>query len=98
MTATEKTSGSVNEAQRLASLIEGHQSNTGKSAGVVVADNKYGTVENYLWCYDRGISAHKADLKETQDKQGLRGGVFPEEAFTCDAATDTYRWVLSKVL
>jgi IS5 family transposase len=91
VTATEITTGAVHEAHRLKSLLQSHRYNTGRSAEIVVADNKYGTVENFLWCSDRGIKAHIPDLKEMQDKKGLRGDVFPEEAFAYDASTDTYR-------
>jgi transposase len=91
ITATEVTPGQVNEAHRLPALIEQHQENTEKSVETVIADSKYGTVENFLHCHDHQISAHIPDLKERQEKSGSRAGIFPEEAFVYDAQTDTYQ-------
>lgn len=91
ITATEVTPGSINEAHRLTSLIDTHQKNTDMSVETVIADTKYGTVENYLACHDRNIKAHIPDLKTSQDKGNRRVGIFPENAFAYDPATDTYR-------
>ncbi|MGA3086558.1 MAG: IS1182 family transposase [Thermodesulfobacteriota bacterium] len=91
ITATEVTRGQINEAHRLPALIEGHSLNTEKAVETVVADSKYGTVENYLQCYDLGIKAHIPDLKKKQDQTGRREGIFGEEAFAYDPNTDTYR-------
>lgn len=90
ITATEVTPGQVNEAHRLPTLIEQHQENTEKAVETVVADSKYGTVENYLTCYDFGIQAHIPDLKKKQDNTGRREGIFGEDAFTYDPDTDAY--------
>ncbi len=91
ITATEITAGGVNEAHRLMSLVEAHRRNTHKSAEVVVADSKYGTIENYLACHDHGVKAHMPDLKREQDKGGRREGIFPMEVFQYDSETDAYR-------
>jgi IS5 family transposase len=91
ITATEVTPGEVNEAHRLTSLIERHQETTGHKVDTVIADSKYGIVENYLACHDRGIKAHMPDLKKKQENKGLRQGIFPETAFEYDAETDTYQ-------
>ena len=98
ITATEVTSGGVNEAHRLIPLIEAHRKNTGRSAEVVVADSKYGTIENYLSCYDRGLKAHIPDLKNEQDQGIRRRGIYPTESFEYDAASDTYRCPAGEVL
>lgn len=90
ITATEVTPGEANEAHRMGALIEGHHRNTGRDVRVVVADNKYGTVENYLWCAERGIRAHIRSLEETHRGSGRQEGIFPKEAFTYDAVTDTF--------
>ena len=90
ITTTEVTRGQVNEAHRLTGLIEGHTLNTEKAVETVVADSKYGTVENYLQCYDLGIQAHIPDLKKKQDQTGSREGIFGEEAFQYDPTTDSY--------
>lgn len=90
ITATEATPGDVNEAHMMVGLIESHQLNTETWVETVVADSKYGTIENYLGCYDRGIRAHIPDLKEAQSNSGSRAGIFSEEEFIYDKETDTY--------
>jgi len=91
ITATEVTPGEVNEAHQMLPLLEDHQKNTEKAADTVVADTKYGTVENYLSCYELGLQAHIPDLKSSQETAGQRKGVFSDEAFTYDPESDTYR-------
>ncbi|MGH9879660.1 MAG: transposase, partial [Nitrososphaerales archaeon] len=76
ITATEVTPGDVNEAHMMFWLIESHQLNTETWVETVVADSKYGTISNYLGCYDRGIRAHIPDLKGVQSKSGSRAGIF----------------------
>ncbi len=76
ITATEVTPGQVNEAHRLPTLIEEHQENTEKAVETVVADSKYGTVENFLHCHDLQIAAHIPDLKGQQEKSGSRAVSF----------------------
>ncbi len=96
--ATEMTTGGVNEAHRLEALVTTHKNTTNRSVETVVADTKYGTVANYLYCYDRGIEAHMPDLKRTQEQSGLRSGIFGEEAFSYESDTDTYRCPGGKAL
>ena len=91
ITATEVTTGETNEAHRLLPLVEQHGRNTEQAAEVVVADTKYGTVDNYIACHDRGLRAHIPDIKRSQDNSGRRKGIFPEEAFSYDPQTDSYR-------
>ena len=90
ITATEVTAGQVHEAHRLQALIDTHENNTGTSVETAVADSKYGTIENYLACKDRGIRAHFKSLEETQKDTGTKKGIFPKEAFTYHAETDTF--------
>jgi len=98
ITATEVTGGDVNEAHIMVSLMDSHQKNTEIRAETVVADSKYGTIDNYISCYDRGVRAHIPDLKEEQSKRGLRGEIFSEDSFIYDKETDTYRCPAGKVL
>ncbi len=90
ITATEVTPGDVNEAHKLTALIDNHNSNTGKKPDIVVGDSKYGTIENYLSCYDRGIKAHMTDLKTHQDGKGGKSGIFSSEMFQYDKENDCY--------
>ena len=91
ITATETTPGDVNEAHEIVPLIESHHFNTGIQAGTVVADSKYGTVENFLACHDRGVKAHMPDLQEWTAKRMEKLNIFPEERFEYDEESDTYR-------
>jgi transposase/uncharacterized protein (UPF0179 family) len=90
ITATEVTPGEVHEAHRLESLIDSHQNNTGRKVETAVADSKYGTMENYLACQDRGIKAHFNSLEETQKGTGTKKGIFPKETFRYDADNDIF--------
>lgn len=91
ITATEVTPGEVHESHRFESLIDTHENNTGATVEKAVTDSKYGTIENYLICKDRGIKAHFQSLEETQKDTGTKKGIFPKEAFSYNAETDTFR-------
>jgi transposase len=91
ITATETTPGDVNEAHEMVPLLESHHLNTGIKAGTVVADSKYGTVENFLACHDRGVEAHMPDLQESTAKRIEKLNIFSEERFEYDGESDTYR-------
>ena len=91
ITATETTSGDVNEAHEMIPLLESHHLNTGIKADTVVADSKYGTIENFLACHDRGVEAHMPDLKESLVKRRDKVDIFSEERFEYDRESDTYR-------
>ncbi len=90
ITATEVTPGEVHESHRLESLIDTHEKNTETSVETAVADSKYGSIENYLACRDRGIKAHFTSLEETQKGTGTKKGIFAKEAFSYNAETDTF--------
>jgi transposase/uncharacterized protein (UPF0179 family) len=90
ITAAEVTPGEVNEAHRLESLIDSHEKNTERKVETAVADSKYGTIENYLACDDRGIKAHFKSLQETHKDTGTKKGIFPKEAFSYDADKDIF--------
>ena len=90
ITATEVTSGDVNEGHRLEALIDAHHTNTHRSAEVVVADTKYGTIENLLSCADRGIEPHIPDVSATNAKRAQMADLFPAELFRYDPEQDCY--------
>jgi IS5 family transposase len=90
ITATETTAGDVNEAHRMIPLLESHHANTGRMAEGVVGDSKYGTIENYLACRDRGVEAHLPDLGECSAKRAKKSKIFSEERFEYDPQNDTY--------
>ena len=82
ITATETTPGDVNEAHVMMPLIEEHKINTGISAETVVADSKYGTIENFLACHDRGLKAHIPDLRKAAEKRIEKLYIFKDDKFT----------------
>ena len=90
ITALETTPGSIAENKRLLPLMEQHQQNTGESAQTVVADHKYGTVENFVACQQRGAVTHMGDARGKQNHPKA-DGLFAETAFAYDAAANTYR-------
>jgi len=90
ITSTEVTRGDVDDSHRFHSLLEAHRNNTGISAKTAVADSKYGTVENFLACKDRGIRPHIPDLKRSQETGGKRQGIFSNSAFAFNPESNTY--------
>ena len=91
ITATAVTPGDVNEAHLLLALADTHQANTARGADTVIADSKYGTIDNYLACHDRGVAAHLPDLKKAADKRAAQRKIFADTRFVYDPETDTYR-------
>ena len=91
MTAVQVRPGDVNEAHLLVPLWQSHQRTTRRSAHTVVADSRYGTIENFLACHDRGLAAHLPDLKHAADQRAAHRQHFADAQFTYDATMDTYR-------
>lgn len=91
ITATEATPGDINEAHRMMSLVEQHEATTGVTVETVVADSKYGTIDNFLACHDRGIQAHMPDLRGAALKRTKKRSIFTDDMFLYDSQTDTYR-------
>ena len=73
ITASQATTGSVDDGQTLQEILHVHTNNTAKSVHTVVADSRYGNKENFLMCHDSRINAHIACLEKTQ-----RGSYLPE--------------------
>ena len=98
ITATETTPGDVNEAHVMMPLIEEHKINTGISAETVVADSKYGTIENFLACHDRGLKAHIPDLRKAAEKRIEKLYIFKDDKFTYNKESDTYTCPAGNIL
>jgi hypothetical protein len=90
VTAVETTTGSIAENKRLLPLVEQHEANTGQPVQTAVADRKYGTAENFVVCQQRGIRTHLGDARHATPNARCHG-IFPDNAFTYEAATNTYR-------
>jgi transposase len=90
ITATTITPGSIDDGEMLTEMIDTHKRNTQKEVDTVVADSKYGTIDNFLLCRDRGIKAHIPSLEKTHRGSGRQKGIFPKEAFPYHPDTDTF--------
>ena len=90
ITATDTTPGDVNEAHLMLPLFEKHREATGTKAETIVADSKYGTIDNFLACHDKGIKAHIPDLREALSKGQRKGRIFSDGHFLYDSEGDTY--------
>jgi transposase len=89
ITAVEVTPGAINEAHKMVDLIVSHEKNTDRGVKAVVADSKYGTIDNFLSCHDKNIKAHIPFLKKTHEDKGVKKGIFSEEQFVYDPDTNT---------
>ncbi len=98
ITATDATPGDVNEAHLMIQLLEQHKMTTSVTADTVVADSKYGTIDNFLACHDHGIQAHVPDLRKVSDKRARKLKIFNEDHFQYDPERDVYNCPAGNVL
>jgi transposase len=98
ITATDAAAGDINEAHLMLPLLEQHQATTGTEVETVVADSKYGTIDNYLACHDRGLQAHIPDLGKANRKRIAKLNIFQDDQFQYDPQSDTYRCPAGKML
>jgi hypothetical protein len=90
ITTTTVTSGTRDDGALFEEMIESHERTTHKEVKTVVADSKYGTIDNFLASYDRGIKAHMPSIEETHRGSGRRKDIFPKEDFTYNPDDDTF--------
>ena len=98
VTATKVSPGSVDEGNVLEDMIDKHKQNTQKSLDTVVADSKYGKIDNFLLCHDLGVKAHIPSIEETHRGSGRQKGIFSKEAFTYNPDNDTFACPAGQVL
>jgi transposase len=98
ITATKITPGCVDDGDMFKEMITLHQKNTEKAVDTMVADSKYGTINNFLLCHDVGIKAHIPSLEKTHRGSGRQKGIFPKEAFTYNPEDDTFTCPAGKSL
>jgi len=98
ITATKVTPGSTDDGDLLEEMLVEHEQNTENSPDTLVADSRYGKIENFVLCHDLGIKAHIPSLEHSQRGSGRRKGIFPKEAFTYHADTDTFTCPAGQVL
>jgi len=63
---------------------------TGLKVQTVAADSKYGTIDNYLHCFDRNVAAHMPDMKRATRTSGRKRGMFPDTEFRYCPEEDAY--------
>ncbi len=56
----------------------------------VVADSKYGTIDNFLARYDKGIRARMPGLSSSASVREEKRGIFTETRFRYDRERDIY--------
>jgi hypothetical protein len=98
ITATDVSPGEKNEAHLLTPLIDQHQTNTGRTVKTAVADSKYGTIDNYLACYDRNIEPHFESFDKSNKDVGTRKGIFKPADFVYNADEDLFICPAGKLL
>lgn len=98
ITATDTTTGAVNEAHLMLPLLEKHEATTGIKVETIVADSKYGTIDNYLACHDRGLKAHMPDMGKANSKRIEKLNIFQEDRFQYDPQSDTFRCPAGEIL
>lgn len=98
ITATKVTPGSVDDGAALKEMIDIHQQNIGTKPETIVADTKYGTIDNYLHYYDEGIKTHIPSVEESHKGHGSRKEIFTKEEFTYDPDTDIFICPAGQVL
>lgn len=90
ITSTKITPGSRDDGDLLETMININEQNTQRPVDTVVADTKYGGIENFLYCHDQQIEAHIPPIGDTHIDSGRRKGIFPKESFTYNPDTDTF--------
>jgi transposase len=98
ITAVETTTGAVDEAARLLSLMEAHEDITGQGAQTVIADARYGSVHNLIACQKFRVRPHLKLLGESNRGKGRSQGIYSEERFLYDALTNTYRCPANQIM
>ena len=98
ITTTSVTAGSRDDGALFEEIIESHEHNTHKSVTTAVADSKYGTIDNFLASYDRGIKAHMPSIEETHRGSGRRKDIFSKEDFTYNPDDDTFTCPAGNIL
>jgi transposase len=89
ITAVETTPGSIAENKKLLDVVAQHQANTTMPPETIVADHKYGTVENFVAAQQQGLKTHMGDVQAGQN-HARSEGIFPESAFTYRPQDNTF--------
>lgn len=88
ITAVQTTPGDVAEPKQTLALLDQHAAHTRQPADTVVADQQYGTNENYRDLQARGVRTHMGRLFG-QGHANCKG-IFPTDRFVYQAADNRY--------
>ena len=98
ITATKVSAGSQDEGDLLEAMISAHEDNTDNKVDTVVADSKYGKIDNFLLCHDLELKAHIPSIEQTHRGSGRQKGIFPKEAFVYSPKEDIFTCPAGQVL
>lgn len=85
VTAVEATGGGIADEYLLERIIREHEGNVGRHLAEVVADTKYGTVDNYRRLEELGIRASIPMRENSAENRAV-----PPSAFTYDQSNDSF--------
>jgi len=88
ITAVQTTPGDVAEPKQTLALLDQHAAHTRHHADTVVADQQYGTNENYRDLQERGVRTHMGRLFGKGHANCK--GIFPTDRFVYQAADNVY--------
>lgn len=94
ITATITTPANVNDEKVLQETVEAHQDNTHTDVQTVVTDRVYGTIDNYTYLRDHGVTPcipHKNPANANK-------GFFGRDRFEYDSQHDCYRCPAGQIL
>lgn len=98
ITSTKITPGSKDDGDLLEEIVNSHEKNTHKKPDTVVADSKYGKIDNFLRLSDLDIKAHMPSIEESHRGSGRQKGIFPKEVFSYDRDSDTFTCPAGQIL
>lgn len=93
VTAVEVRPATEGDGQAVGRMLDRHRQAVGRAAGELVADSGYTTDKAQEDCAERGVQAVLASIQ-----RGGRRGVFPNQAFKYDEASDHYLCPAGEVL
>ena len=90
ITATETTSGDVEENAKLFDLVDQHEQNAQQKVETVIADQQYGTADNFCKCQERGVRSHMGDISAAHQKKSCYADIFSSEDFKYQSESNCY--------
>jgi hypothetical protein len=67
-----------------------HEKTTGIKPEICIADSKYGTIHNYLSCYELVIKSYFESFEKTHRDSGRQKVIFAKEEFVYKPAGDVF--------